>query len=184
MADGLVILRRLRAMKFTVQAVGDRVRVLYPAPRPPAEAMPLIEEGRRRKQEILEALQRLCPDCLGEDWVWDVSGTRLCRRCRKVAAEVKRIEAPPPWRDCTPNEAREELAQYKEGGWVAIFSEVLQEPIVLARNDDVAKGAPAGFVTYTEAEVARLSGLRPEDLRQVHEVKRYFGGHVVKKEVA
>ena len=63
--------------------------------------------------------------------------------------------------------------------WIAIFSEELQEPIVLARDDEAAKAAPAGFVIYTEAEVALLLTATPEELREVHKAKRFFSGFVV-----
>src|SRR5690606_22405401 len=92
---------------------------------------------------------------------------------------VARLKPEPTWRDCTPEEAREEAAAYTERGWVAIYSEVLREPIILARDEEAAKVAPTGFVTYTEAEVALLLTATPEELRQVHEVKRRFGGRVV-----
>src|SRR5690606_40218837 len=45
------------------------------------------------------------------------------------------------WRECTPQEAREEVAAYQERGWIAIFSEVLREPIILARGDEAASRA-------------------------------------------
>lgn len=90
-----------------------------------------------------------------------------------------RLKPAPTWRDCTPAEAREEVAAYRERGWVAIYSEVLAEPIILAKDEEAAKAAPAGFVTYTEAEVALLLTATPDELRQVHEAKRRFGGRVV-----
>jgi len=92
---------------------------------------------------------------------------------------VARLKPEPTWRDCTPEEAREELARYKREGWIAIYSAVLGEPIILARDEEAAKAAPAGFVTYTEAEVALLLTATPDELRQVHEAKRHFGGRVV-----
>jgi len=90
-----------------------------------------------------------------------------------------RLKPAPAWRDCKPLEAREELARYGREGWIAIYSEVLGEPIILARDEEAAKAAPVGFVTYTEAEVALLLTAAPDELRQVHEVKRRFGGRVV-----
>lgn len=84
-----------------------------------------------------------------------------------------------PWRDCTPQEAQEEAAAYAERGWVAIFSEALQEAIILARDEEAAQKAPKGFVTYTAPEVATLAPLSPEELRQVHAVKRCFGGRAI-----
>lgn len=60
-----------------------------------------------------------------------------------------------------------------------VDSEVLQEPIILARDDEAAKAAPAGFVIYTEAEVALLLTATPEELREVHKAKRFFSGSVV-----
>src|SRR5690606_24837228 len=97
---------------------------------------------------------------------------------------VARLKPEPTWRDCTPEEAREELARYKREGWIAIYSEVLGEPIILARDEEAAKVAPAGFVTYTEAEVALLLTATPDELRQVHEAKRFFGGRVVERRQA
>lgn len=89
----------------------------------------------------------------------------------------------PAWRDCTPEEAREEAAAYTERGWIAIYSEVLREPIILARDEEAAKAAPAGFVTYTEAEVALLLTATPDELRQVHEAKRLTGGWIRERKV-
>jgi len=99
---------------------------------------------------------------------------------KRVRTESK--PAAPSWRDCTPEEAREEAAAYTERGWVAIYSEVLREPIILARDEEAAKAAPAGFVTYTEAEVALLLTATPDELRQVHKTKRFFSGAVVSRE--
>ena len=90
-------------------------------------------------------------------------------------------ERRPRWRDCTPEEAREDAAAYTERGWIAIYSEVLREPIILARDEEAAKAAPAGFVTYTEAEVALLLTATPDELRQVHEAKKFCGGRVVER---
>jgi len=90
-----------------------------------------------------------------------------------------RLKPAPTWRDCMPLEAREELARYAREGWIVVYSEVLREPIILARDEEAAKAAPAGFVTYTEAEVALLLTATPDELRQVHEAKRHFGGRVV-----
>ncbi|MBX6724157.1 MAG: hypothetical protein IRY92_13145 [Dactylosporangium sp.] len=99
-----------------------------------------------------------------------------------VAYLQKKADGPaarPTWRDCTPQEAQEEAAAYAERGWAAIFSEALQEAIILARNEEAARKAPKGLVTYTEPEVATLAPLSPEELRRVHAVKRCFGGRAV-----
>ena len=98
-------------------------------------------------------------------------------KAKRVRTERK--PATPTWRDCTPEEAREEAAAYTERGWIAIYSEVLREPIILARDEEAARAAPAGFVTYTEAEVALLLTATPDELRQVHEAKKFSGGRVV-----
>src|SRR5690606_26953676 len=94
-----------------------------------------------------------------------------------------RLKPAPTWRDCTPEEVREELARYKRDGWIAIYSEVLGEPIILARDEEAAKAAPAGFVTYTEAEVALLLTATPDELRQVHKAKRLTGGWIRERKV-
>ncbi len=75
-------------------------------------------------------------------------------------------------------EVQQELARYKQEGWIAIYSEVLGETIILARDEEAAKVAPAGFVTYTEAEVALLLTATPDELRQVHKAKRLLGGRI------
>ena len=100
-------------------------------------------------------------------------------KAKRVRTERK--PAAPSWRDCTPEEVQQELARYKREGWIAIYSEVLGETIILARDEEAAKAAPAGFVTYTEAEVALLLTATPDELRQVHEAKRHFGGRVVER---
>ena len=51
-------LRALKKLGFTLEAVGHQVRVDYPAPRPPRAALPLLQELRRRKPEVLRALSR------------------------------------------------------------------------------------------------------------------------------
>ena len=100
---------------------------------------------------------------------------------KRVRTESK--PAAPSWRDCTPEEVQQELARYKREGWIAIYSEVLGEPIILARDEEAAKVAPAGFVTYTEAEVALLLTATPDELRQVHEAKRLTGGWIRERKV-
>lgn len=107
------------------------------------------------------------------------------RLAKQVPAKQKTSDvAPkvsPSWRECTLQEARKEVAAYQERGWIAIYSEVLREPIILARDEEAARRAPEGFVTYTESEVALLLTAAPDELRQVHEVKRHFGGRVVER---
>ena len=103
---------------------------------------------------------------------------RAALKARKPEVIRYLQERRPSWRDCTPEDAREEAAAYKERGWIAIFSEVLREPIILARDEEAAKGAPEGFVTYTEAEVMTLLMMTPEEMRTVHEAKRHFSGRI------
>ncbi len=46
----------LRLMGFTVEAIGDQVRVAYPAPEPPPAAQPLLTELKQCKAAALREL--------------------------------------------------------------------------------------------------------------------------------
>ena len=52
------VLHALQQLGFSLEAVGHRVRIEYSAPHPPRAALPLLEELRRRKWEVLEVLNR------------------------------------------------------------------------------------------------------------------------------
>lgn len=76
-----------------------------------------------------------------------------------------------------------ELTAWGSRGWLAIYSAHLGEVIILARDEQAATAAPAGFITYIGDEVELLLGASPDGLRQVHEVKRHFGGRITGKEL-
>lgn len=62
-------------------------------------------------------------------------------------------------------------------GWCAVRSRVLDEIVILAKDEVVP--IPARFrncVVYYQTEFAELVGVPPEQLRTVHEAKRNFGG--------
>lgn len=61
------------------------------------------------------------------------------------------------------------------GTMVRMYSRLLQEAIICV-EDNQAAGDAAGRVLYTRSEVLALRGLSPDDLRAVHELKKYFGG--------
>jgi hypothetical protein len=85
-------------------------------------------------------------------------------------------------RALTPTEQRAEAAKYPSRGWLLIWSEHLQEVVVLARDEQAAAEAPAGYVTYTEAEIEHLRDITPDALRQVHEAKKFWNGRITSKE--
>ena len=77
---------------------------------------------------------------------------------------------------------RREAAAYPARGWLLIRSKHLQEVVVLVRDEQAAADAPAGYVTYTEAEIEHLRDITPDALRQVHEAKKFWSGRITSKE--
>lgn len=65
---------------------------------------------------------------------------------------------------------------------LAIKSAHLGEVVTVALDERAAAGSPAGRVVYTAAEIEQLRGVTPDELRQVHEAKRFWSGHVTSKE--
>lgn len=61
---------------------------------------------------------------------------------------------------------------------VRMYSRLLEETIVCVEDNQPAE-PDAERVLYTRSEVLALRGLSPEDLRAVHELKKYFGGRYV-----
>lgn len=84
-------------------------------------------------------------------------------------------------RNLARNEAASEASAYSQRGWIALFSEVLGEVILLVKDEEAAAKAPGGFVTYTEAEVALLLTADADTLRQIHQVKKAVCGRVADK---
>jgi hypothetical protein len=58
---------------------------------------------------------------------------------------------------------------------VRMYSRLLEETIVCV-EDSQADAGEGERVLYTRSEVVALQGVAPEDLRAVHEMKKYFGG--------
>lgn len=52
------------------------------------------------------------------------------------------------------------------------------EVIVIARDPEAAKSAPAGYVVYTLSELAEVRDLDSEGLKQIHRTKKLLGGKV------
>lgn len=65
---------------------------------------------------------------------------------------------------------------------LAIKSEHLGEVIILARDERAAAGAPACTVVYTADEIELLRDVTPDELRQVHEAKKFWNGRITGRE--
>jgi len=65
-------------------------------------------------------------------------------------------------------------------GYAGIRSSIIDDIVVFVRDDSVALPAKwASKVTYTMDELALMVGSSPEAVKQIHDVKRIFGGKVV-----
>lgn len=65
-------------------------------------------------------------------------------------------------------------------GYAGIRSSILQDIVVFVRDDSVAVPAKwSGKVIFTMDELSLMIGSAPEAVKQIHEVKRVFGGKVV-----
>lgn len=65
-------------------------------------------------------------------------------------------------------------------GYAVIHSKVIGDHVVFVRDDSVAVPDKwAGKVRYTLEELSLMLGSVPEAVKQIHEVKRIFGGKVV-----
>ena len=65
-------------------------------------------------------------------------------------------------------------------GYAGIRSSIIDDIVVFARDDSVAPPAKwASKVVFTMDELTLMLGSSPEAIKQIHEVKRIFGGKVV-----
>ncbi len=65
-------------------------------------------------------------------------------------------------------------------GYAGIRSGIIDDIVVFVRDDSVALPAKwASKVTYTMDELTLMVGSSPEAVKQIHDVKRIFGGKVV-----
>ena len=68
-------------------------------------------------------------------------------------------------------------------GYAVIYSKVVGDHVVFVRDDSVVVPDKwAGKVRYTLDELSLMLGSVPEAVKQIHEVKRVFGGKVVPTE--
>lgn len=70
---------------------------------------------------------------------------------------------------------RDEVAD----AFTVIDSETLGEKIAILHDEDAT--GPADLVTFTQAELKLLGGVTPDELRQVYEAKKFWGGRVAAK---
>ena len=65
-------------------------------------------------------------------------------------------------------------------GYAGIQSSIVEDVVVFVRDDSVVVPAKwSGKVRFTMDELSLMIGSAPEAVRQIHEVKRVFGGKVV-----
>lgn len=76
---------------------------------------------------------------------------------------------------------RREALAFSSRGWLAIHSEHLGEVVITARDEQAAADAPAGAVVYTADEIELLRDVTPDELRQVHEAKKFWNGRITSK---
>ena len=127
-----------------------------------------------------------CKTCKRSPEHSGMSKDRTCKTCKSTsdgsAGSQVGHSAKKRWRALTPTEQQAEAAKYPSRGWLLIWSEHLQEVVVLVRDEQAAADAPAGYVTYTEAEIEHLRDITPDALRQVHEAKKFWSGRITSKE--
>jgi hypothetical protein len=86
-------------------------------------------------------------------------------------------------------QAREIVCRVQERGRCLLWSEVLEDYIAFARDEEAAAQVPPGYVIYTLRELEELfeMGAKPlsgEMLRAVHNTKKVFeGSRIVPKGV-
>lgn len=70
-------------------------------------------------------------------------------------------------------------------GYAGISSGIVDDIVVVVRDDSVVVPAKwASKVAYTVDEVTLMLGSSPEAVKQIHDVKRIFGGKVVPQDVS
>ncbi len=75
-------------------------------------------------------------------------------------------------------EAKKVRETLQRTGLAKIYSETLGETVYFAKDDQAAKRA-GSTVVYTIDELRLLAGVNREDLRQIHQAKKLFGGKIV-----
>lgn len=148
------LIAELRARGVHLDPAGDRLRVDAPKE---VLTEDLLAELRSHKAEILEALQK--PQPVKDALPGGVDDRQLSLLAMETAAMS--------------------LGEFAEAGLVAeVRSRVLDE-VVLFASDDAVVDPGERRVVYRACELRELVGMRPEDLRFVHRVKKVFGGTIV-----
>lgn len=79
-----------------------------------------------------------------------------------------------------PDQARRLEHALATQGYAGISSAIIQDIVVFVRDDSVPVPAKwSGKVRFTMDELSLMIGSSPEAVKQIHEVKRVFGGRVV-----
>ena len=143
------IIGELRGLGVELQPAGPRLR-FRPAERVPAE---LMAELRAHKPEVLRLLKSgRVQDGLGGVGPETLLGGDVCAM---------------------------QLSEFAGAGKVVeVRSAVLGETVVFASDNAILDPGERRPV-YRAAELRELAGLSPEDLRQIHRVKRTFQGTIL-----
>lgn len=68
-----------------------------------------------------------------------------------------------------------QVYHFAKHGWVYLHSSVLDETIVITLDKE-ALDLPAGYEVYSIEDMKVLERATPEEIRQVHKVRKVFGG--------
>ncbi len=146
------LLAKVESRGVVLRAAGDRLRYQ------PREAVDreLLEDLRTHKRELLD----------------------LLRSRASVAGSIPGEVEPTRWPVSESELLAMPLSEFATAGLVVeVLSEALDETVILASNN-AAMDPGERRVVYRAAELRELIGLKPADLRMVHEVKRVFGATI------
>ena len=149
------ILSELEALRVELAVTGDRLRFR------PARAVPagLREALRLHKAEVVAMLRDRPAVALRNALPGGVAETQPSL----LTAEITAMS----------------LAEFAVAGRVVgVVPQVLGEPVVFA-SDNAIVDPGERRVVYRAAELQELLGLRPADLRSLHNVKKIFGGTIL-----
>jgi TubC N-terminal docking domain len=149
------LLSELQARHVQLRVVGDRLRIR------PADALPpdLRAELRTRQAEVVELLRARRGPGLSEVLPGGVTESQPSL----LDAEVVALSLDGFAGACLVVEVR---------------SKALDEVVVFA-SDNAVLDPGERRVVYRAAELRELLALKPAELRQVHEIKKTFGGSLI-----
>jgi len=130
-------------------------------------------KARIEDATTFEALETICAEALAAFHDGHIDQAS----CEGIAtACIEQSRTIPP---AIPEMLLSEFA--RAGDWARVHSEILNEEIAFAADNADVHAIPEGTMVYCAAELARLNGVEPEQLKSIHRVKKVFDGEVVER---